>query len=63
MNKIKYTYNIGDTVKLTVVRNNEEMEVSILLAETPEENETQNNTNQTPTQVPNGSSSIFDLFR
>ena len=63
LNKIKYTYNIGDTVKLTVVRNNEEMEVSILLAETPEENETQNNTNQTPTQVPNGSSSIFDLFR
>ncbi len=63
LNKIKYTYNIGDTVKLTVVRNNEEMEVSILLAETPEETETKNNTNQTPTQVPNNGSSIFDLFR
>ncbi len=65
LNKIKYTYNIGDTVKLTIVRNNEEMEVSILLAETPEETEsTQNNTPQAPSQTPNnGSSSIFDLFR
>lgn len=63
LNKIKYTYNIGDTVKLTVIRNNEEMEISILLAETPEKAEEQNNQKQNPAQVPNGGSSIFDLFR
>lgn len=63
LNKIKYTYNIGDTVKLTVIRNNEEMEISILLAETPEKAEEQNNQKQNPAQVPNVGSSIFDLFR
>ncbi len=64
LNKIKYTHNIGDTVTLSVYRNNENIDIEILLAETPAEDKTEENNNQ-PTQnyKPNNSGSIFDLFR
>lgn len=67
LNKIKYTYNIGDTVTLSIYRNNEYIDVKIVLEETPEEETeekvtTQNNSYQYQ-QQPNNSGSIFDLFR
>lgn len=61
LNKIKYTYSIGDTVKLSVYRNGKEIEVNIILAELPEEEtNVEEQIQNTPVQ-PN--SSIFDLFR
>lgn len=61
LNKIKYTYNIGDTVTLSVYRNNENIEVKIVLAEEPEE--VKNQENQTTTVPEQYSGSIFDFFR
>ncbi len=62
LNKIKYNHNIGDTVTLTVYRNNETVDLQIKLEEMPAEieNETNNNSNQNSNQIPG---SIFDLFR
>ncbi len=65
LNKIKYTYKIGDTVKLTVYRNGETLELNIVLSELPEEKSTESQ-NQVQTQTPsqeNFSGSIFDFFR
>ncbi len=60
LNQIKYTYAIGDTVKLTVYRNGETLDINIVLAELP--NET--NSEETPEIIPPQSSgSIFDFFR
>lgn len=66
LNKIKYTHNIGDTVTLTVYRNNEYIDLQIKLDEMPEQKEeTQNNSNANSN--PNNSQqipgSIFDLFK
>jgi len=59
--KIKYTHNIGDTVTLSVYRNNGNIDIQIKLEEMPEEKEETNNSNQNGnSQVPG---SIFDLFR
>lgn len=59
LNKIKYKYNIGDNVTLTVYREGQEVEVQVKLAETPEESkEEQNNSNIKN----NSSSSEQDLF-
>lgn len=67
LNKIKYTYNIGDSVKLTVHRDNQDIEITIVLAETPEETEeSQTEVIQEQPQYnysPNDSFSIFDIFR
>ena len=60
LNRIKYNYDIGDTVKLTVVRQTQELEISVTLGEPPAEEE---ETTQTQTQTPQSSGSIFDLFR
>lgn len=63
LNRVKNTHSIGDKVKLTIIRNNEEQDINIELGETPEstENKTKNEVNiQTK---PNNSGSIFDLFR
>ena len=38
LNKIKYKYNIGDTVTLTIYRDSKEQEIKVTLAETPEQN-------------------------
>ena len=60
LNQIKYTYAIGDTVKLTVYRNGETLDINIVLAELP----TETNSEETPEIVPPQSSgSIFDFFR
>ena len=60
LNKVKYTYNIGDTVTLSVYRNGENMEIKIVLAEEPEE--TKDDSNQTPNTQQQYSGSIFDFF-
>ena len=61
LNKIKYTYSIGDTIKLSVYRSGEEIEINIILAELPEEETNVEEQIQTTPVQPN--SSIFDLFR
>lgn len=64
LNKIKYTYNIGDTVKLTIYRNGENIDIDLVLAELPEE--TTETTETVPVQTPSqgsSSGSIFDFFR
>ena len=60
LNRIKYNYNVGDKVKLTIIRGTEELEVEVTLVATPKEEQQ----TQTPTQpqIQQGSS-IFDLFR
>lgn len=66
LNKIKYTYNIGDTVTLTIYRNNENQDIKLQLAETPEEDTTNNSstsTKQNSQSQPNTSGSLFDLFK
>ena len=64
LNKIKYNYKIGDTVKLTVYRNGETLELNIILAELPTEATTETKTpvQTTPSQG-NSGGSIFDFFR
>lgn len=65
LNKIKYTYNIGDTITLTIYRNNEYTDIQLKLEETPEEtsnNSTNSNTNQKE-QKQQYNDSIFDIFR
>lgn len=67
LNRIKYNYNIGDTVTLTIIRNNAEMEVQITLVETPEqpkEEKSANNFNfNNSQQNQDDDLSIFDFFR
>lgn len=66
LNKIKYTYNIGDTVTLTIYRNNENQDIKLQLAETPEEDTTNNSstsTKQNSQSQPNTNGSLFDLFK
>ena len=69
LNKVKYKYNIGDKIKLTIFRNNEEKEIEITLAETPTEEKQENNSQSAPNSNNNNNSqdffgnSIFDLFR
>ena len=60
LNRIKYNYNVGDKVKLTIIRGTEELEVEVTLIATPKEDQQ----TQTPTQpqIQQGGS-IFDLFR
>ncbi len=65
LNKVKYNYNIGDTVTLTVYRNGSETDIKVVLTETPTNkdedstNQQQNNTNSNPFH----GGSIFDLFK
>lgn len=62
LNRIKYNYNVGDKVKLTIIRGTEELEVEVTLVATPkEEQQTQTQTQAQP-QIQQGGS-IFDLFR
>ncbi len=65
LNQIKYTYNIGDTVKLTVYRNNKEIEINVVLGEEPEQSTQNNNSqsNQNNSQNRFNGGSIFDFFR
>lgn len=70
LNKIKYTYKIGDTVTLTILRNGQEQDIKVKLGEEPiEENKESSTTsnpdkqNETPSQPQNNTPSIWDLFR
>ena len=60
LNRIKYNYNVGDKVKLTIIRGTEELEVEVTLVATPKE-EQQTQTPAQP-QIQQGGS-IFDFFR
>lgn len=65
LNKIKYTYHIGDTVKLTIYRDGEESELDVTLTElieTESQEETQKET-QVPQIQDDFGGTIFDLFR
>lgn len=62
LNRVKNTHSIGDKVKLTISRNNEEKEIEIELGETPEKTE-ESQKQVTIQKEPNFSGSIFDLFR
>ena len=71
LNRIKNTCAIGDTIKLTVLRNNEENVVDIVLAEAPEVTETVENLEPIPENEHYTSpedqyynfGSIWDFFR
>lgn len=45
LNKIKYTYNIGDTITLTVHRDNKDEKIDIKLTEEPKSEESSQNSN------------------
>ncbi len=68
LNRVKYDYNIGDKVKLSVYRDNQEQEIEVELAETPEEDddknvqEKKNSQTYVETIPDDGSSSLFDFF-
>ena len=62
LNQIKFTYSIGETVKLTVYRNGETIEVELKLAELPAEAEKSETKVQTTPQI-STDGSIFDFFR
>lgn len=59
LNKIKYTYNIGDTVTLNVYRNGEEIEIKVNLTEEPEDVQTPQ-TPQTPQKQQQQNTIPFD---
>lgn len=71
LNKYKNTYSIGETVTLTIYRNNEESDVKLTLEETPENFGKQTTEqNQAQQSIPNTNNnyeyfggSIFDFFR
>ena len=68
LNKVKYTYNIGDTITLTLVRNSQEMDVKVNLVEMPEEKESDESKQKKSEQFNKynqfkDDSSIFDFFR
>lgn len=63
LNKVKYNYKIGDTVKLTVYRSGEEIEVSVVLSEQPEVVSQDTNVVQNEPQSVPSQGSIFDFFR
>ena len=62
LNRIKYNYNVGDKVKLTVIRGTEELEVEVTLVATPQET-TNTQTQPTPQPQTQQGGSIFDFFR
>lgn len=70
LNRIKYNYNIGDKVKLTIYRDNKEQEIEVKLIEMPEQSEDNNsnvqekwnNSQREQESTPNGGSSFFDYF-
>ena len=59
LNKVKFTYNVGDTVNLTIKRGTEELEISVKLEKMPEETQI----TEQQTQVAPSTPSIFDFFR
>lgn len=66
LNQIKYKYNIGDTVTLTILRDGKEKDIKILLGEEPEITEEEKNSEKNTQTVPDTHQtfpSIWDLFR
>lgn len=62
LNKIKYTYNVGDSINLTLTRNNEEKTVTIVLVATPEKTEEESNNAQQPQINSNDQTDLFNEF-
>ena len=54
LNKIKYTYNVGDKISLTITRESKEMNIELVLTEETEEskNSTSTSSNQNQNQAP-----------
>ena len=78
LNKVKYTYKIGDTVTLTILRNGQEQEIKLTLSEEPvqegedkteeeisteKEEAKKDNSNSGSRGSTDFPSSIWDLFR
>lgn len=74
LNKVKYTYKIGDTISLTILRNGQEKEIKLTLGEEPiQEDDKDTEEEKTITKKDSGTterrgssdfpSSIWDLFR
>lgn len=73
LNKVKYTYKIGDTVTLTILRNGQEKDLKLTLGEEPVREASENTEEEKPTVKKDNSterresssfpSSIWDLFR
>lgn len=61
LNKVKYTYNIGDTITLKVYRSGEYIDIQILLSEQP--NSSTEETKQSTQVQQQSGGSIFDIFR
>ena len=60
INTIKNTYSIGDTITLTVYRDNEYIEVSVTLGEMTEEDEEEEES--TTLQIPSSSGSTYNNY-
>lgn len=72
LNRLKNTHPIGDTITLTVIRNGEEIEVQVVLGETPEaeiEEQPEINQNNYQQDIPDSDYyyddpfSLFEFFR
>lgn len=78
LNKVKYTYKIGDTVTLTILRNGQEQEIKLTLGEEPVQEGKDKSEEEIPTEKEESQkdssnsrnrestdfpSSIWDLFR
>lgn len=67
LNRIKYTYNIGDTITLTILRDGKQQDIKVILSEEPEvteETKEQKIIEQNIQTIPKQNSpSIWDFFR
>ena len=62
LNKIKYTYNVGDKISLTITRESKEMNIELILTEETEEAKKSTSTSQTQPQNPNQNFTFEDFF-
>lgn len=67
LNTIKNTHDVGEKVKLNIIRKQENKEIEVTLEATPTKNEDKKSTEKSSetqeNQIPQNSGSIFDLFR
>lgn len=64
LNRIKYTYSIGDKITLTILRNGKEQEIKLVLSEEPEETSTSEDVEiQSTPKYYQEYPSIWDFFR
>lgn len=65
LNSIKNTHDVGEKIKLNIIRKQENKEIEITLEATPsvEDNKKSNENQEPENQMQQNSGSIFDLFR